>query len=79
MKYVFNKIVPIFSQDIIASISVSGFETHYPDIAKLIYKIYSLKNNNLKDFLINTNKRKNIIFTFSNPFYPIFIDKNENN
>ena len=33
MKYVFNKIVPIFSQDIIASISVSGFETHYPDIA----------------------------------------------
>ena len=78
MKYVFNKLVPIFSQDIIAYMSVSGFKNNYPEIAQLIYKIYNKKKNNLKDFLINTNKRKNIIFTFSNPLDPIFIDKNLN-
>ena len=79
MKYVFDKIVNIFSQDIIASISINGFEKNYPEIAELIYKIYMKKKNNLKDFLINTNKRQNIIFTFSNPLDPIFIDKNLNN
>ena len=79
IKYTFNKIVPIFSQDIIASISINGFETKYPDIAELIYKIYNKKKNNLKNFLINTNRRKNIVFTFSNPIDPIFIDKNINN
>ena len=78
LKYVFKKIVPIFSQDIIASISINGFEKNYPEIADLIYKIYNEKKNNLKDFLINTNKKKNIIFTFSNPLDSIFIDKNIN-
>ena len=78
LKYVFKKIVPIFSQDIIASISINGFEKNYPEIADLIYKIYDEKKNNLKDFLINTNKKKNIIFTFSNPLDSIFIDKNIN-
>ena len=79
LKYVFKKIVPVLSQDIIASISVNDFEKNYPEIAGLIYKIYNQKKNNLKDFLINTNKRKNIVFTFSNPLEPIFIDKNINN
>ena len=78
MKYVLKKIVNITSQDIIAAIGVNGFENKYPEIAELIYKIYNQKKNNLKEFLINTNKRKNIVFTFSNPLDPIFIDKNLN-
>ena len=79
MEYIFNKIVPIFSQDIIASLSINSFGSKYPNIQELIYKIYNKKKNNLKDFLINTNKRKNIVFTFTNALDPIFIDKNINN
>ena len=58
---------------------MSNFESRYRDITELIYDIYNKKYNNLKDFLKNTNKKKNIIFTFSNQFDPIFIDNIENN
>jgi hypothetical protein len=70
------KIVPIFSQDIIAYISkIGNFKTNYENYYKIIIKIYN--DNfypNLKKYLEKISINKHIIYTFSDILTPIFDD-----
>ena len=64
---VFKKIVPTFTEEIIASIFVSGFKEEKKDIADKILDIYSEYHpSNISDFLYNkVFQQKNVIYTFS--------------
>jgi hypothetical protein len=79
---VLKKIVPTFSQDILASIKFSNFENKYPGVTKSIFDIYNEgEHSNLSNFLLKTNNLKNVVYTFSNIHEKIIIQneiKNEN-
>ena len=64
---VFKKIVPTFTEEIIASIFVSGFKEEKRDIADKIINIYSEYHpSNLSDFINNKMiEQKNVIYTYS--------------
>ena len=71
---IFKILVPLFCQDIIASIKYSGFSTgNNVQRAKAIIDIY--KQKEIK-FLDKMKKDKNVIYTFSN-IYDIFIPEDK--
>ena len=46
---------------------VSNFEIQYPEKIKIIFDIYSkYHHSNISNYLKNTNKLKNIIYSYSN-------------
>ena len=66
IKKVFNKIVPTFCQDIIASLISSNIDIKYHQLNEILINIY--KNSrfyNFKSFFKNIQFNKNIIYTFS--------------
>ena len=68
IKYeILKKIVPTFSEELIASIFVSGFREEKKDIAEKILDIYDEYHpSNLSDFLYNKIEQQvNIIYTYS--------------
>ena len=86
---IFKKIVPTFTEEIIASIFVSGFKEEKKDIADKIIDIYTEYHpSNLSDFLYNKmDQQKNVIYTYSSISDDLLfyenkknnINKNENN
>jgi len=65
----YKKIVPLFCQDIIASVKYSSFEQEYKETAQLIYELYKkIRIDNFSEFINKRKKNKNIIYTFSNIF-----------
>ena len=66
VKVIFEKIVPTFCQDIIASIISSKMNKKYQDYNDMVLKIYQ-KNKcvNFESFFTKVKKRRNIIYTFS--------------
>ena len=81
-KEVFNKIVPILTQDIMVNIYYSSFYNKYKKEFNEISKIYEKKPNNFND-LINKIKNgeiqnhKNVIYTFSRIFDGLMDDESE--
>ena len=66
IKEVFEKIVPTFCQDIIASMISSKLSKNYDELKEMILNIYKAKRyNNFCSFFKNITLRKNIIYTFS--------------
>ena len=78
---ILKKIVPTFSQDIMIATKVSSFDKENPDFIKKIFKYYGKEeHSNLSNFLENTDKQMNIIYTFSSISENInIINKNGNN
>ena len=76
---VFKKIVPTFTEEIIASIFVSGFKEENKDIADKIINIYSVYHpSNISDFVNNKMiKQKNIIYTYSSISDELLLLKNQ--
>ena len=76
---IFNKLVPTFCQDIIASVKYSGvISGDNSERAKNILEIYKRREiNNFSQFLEKMKKDKNVIYTFSN-IYDIFITEEKN-
>ena len=73
---IFNKIVPTFCQDIIASILSSNYDSKYHLMNEIVikaYKKYSYINFEL--FFEKIEKKKNIIYTFSKVNENIFTEK----
>lgn len=74
---VLSVIVPTFSQDIVAFISISGFKKTYPNMYEKICQIYSKEcDKNIYDIIKtykDSQKNKFIIYTFSNIFDEIAI------
>ena len=72
----YKKIVPLFSQDIIASVKYSYFEQEHRETASYIYDLYKKnKRINFSDFMAKVKKNKNIIYTFTNILDSKFIAK----
>ena len=66
IKEIFKKIVPIFCQDIIASIISSNMDEQYHYINEIVKNIYkNSRFNNFESFFKNIQSKKNIIYTFS--------------
>ena len=66
IKKVFEKIVPTFCQDIIASMMTSKIDQKYNRIKDTILEIYKKSNyNNFESFFQKIESKKNIIYTFS--------------
>jgi len=77
--FIFQKIVPTFSQDIIFYLRNSSFSQKYIDEFKTILDIYHKdehQHKNIKSYLENIDTNKHIIYTFSNIFDSVF-DNNE--
>ena len=74
-------IVPTFTEEIIASIFVSGFKEQKKDIADKILDIYSKYHpSNLSDFVNNKmSKQKNIIYTYSSISDDLLFSKSKKN
>ena len=77
---VLKKIVPTFSQDIIASTKISTFEQKHHGIINRIYEIYNESHyNNLTSFLQKMNNNKNVVYTFSNILETILLKEGKEN
>ena len=77
---IFKKIVPTFTEEIIASIYVSGFREKNNEIADKILDIYRKYHpSNLVDFLYNKmTQSKNIIYIYSSIKDDLIISNNDN-
>ena len=65
-KEVFKKIVPIFCQDIIASMISCKLDQKYKQYNDLVIEIYKeSQHNNFESFFKKIESKKNIIYTFS--------------
>ena len=75
MKEIFNKIVPTFCQDIIASLVSSDIDRKYHQMNKLIIDIYkNTRFYNFESFIEYMKLKKNIIYTFSKITENIFYE-----
>ena len=76
MKEVFNKIVPTFCQDIIASLVSSNLNHKYNMINKIVLDIYKKSHyNNFQSFFKNAESKRYIIYTFSKITETLFNEK----
>ena len=84
IKFVLNKIVPSFSEDIMIILNTFGFKAKYNLYFENILDIYKTNYKyNLKEFIKNNSNNLSIIYTFSfinNPFFekPNEVIKNKN-
>ena len=78
---VIKALVVTFTEEIIASIFVSGFRKEKKDIADKIIDVYRDKHpHNFNDFINNKmNVQKNVIYTYSSISDQLVFEKNENN
>ena len=80
IKFVLDRIVPSFSEELMVIISKFGFKKKYNSYYKLIYECY--KNNyfyNFNNFLEKSRNEISIIYTFSPIFDDLIIDSNSSN
>ena len=77
---IFKKIVPTFTEEIIASIYASGFREKNNEITDKILDIYhKYLPSNLVDFLYNKkSQNKNIIYTYSSIKDDLILSNNDN-
>ena len=68
---VFKKLIPTFSQDIIAFTNISMLNKAHKDF--IIQEYNKINNTSLNNFLKETMSMKNVIYTFSNILEPFII------
>ena len=78
IRKVFDKIVPTFCQDIIASTITCKLETKYKSMYDMVIEIYKkTKYNNFKSFFQNIQTEKSIVYTYTKITENLFDEETE--